>query len=215
MSEEPEFLRTKVLVKPLLYRTRLNFYPRWGLQLDWAVSETAPKANAGRNYSKLEKVSQEVGIEVDIIPAGANEHYARRTVSESPSTCNCTRSFAWNPASKSTRPSLVGLFPGLYIFGHTQAYLFRCVALSPAWYSIPSIPAVPKTLQKSLDWLTRQVSKLLLVLKKSMGFKNFKIFLDALLLHSEDKITKKDRAIIDLLKQQYATAWSNAQARKR
>jgi hypothetical protein len=39
-----------------------------------------------------------------------------------------------------------------------------------------------------------------------MGFKNFKVFLDALLVHSEDKITKKDRAIIDLLKQQYATA---------
>jgi hypothetical protein len=68
------------------------------------------------------------------------------------------------------------------------------------------IPAIPKTLQKSLDWLARQVSKLLLVLKKGMGFKNFKVFLDALLLHSEDKITKKDRAIIDLLKQQYATA---------
>ena len=109
----------------------------------------------------------------------------------------------------------LGSFPGSYIFGHNQAYWFRCVAISPAWYSIPSIPAVSKTLQKSLDWLARQVSKLLLVLKKGMGFKNFKVFLDALLLHSEDKITKKDRAIIDLLKQQYATAWPNAQARKR
>lgn len=68
------------------------------------------------------------------------------------------------------------------------------------------IPIVPKSLQKSLDWLTRQVSKLLLVLKKGMGFKNFKVFLDALLLHSEDKITKKDRAIIDFLKQQYAAS---------
>lgn len=68
------------------------------------------------------------------------------------------------------------------------------------------IPVVPKTIEKTLDWLARQVSKTLLVLKQGLGTLNFKTYLEALLSYSEDRVTQKDKAIIDLLRQQYATA---------
>ena len=67
-------------------------------------------------------------------------------------------------------------------------------------------PAIPRTIATTLDWLARQVSKTLLVLKQGLGIKNFKTYLDSLFSYSQDRITRKDKAIIEFLNQQYVSS---------
>jgi hypothetical protein len=71
-----------------------------------------------------------------------------------------------------------------------------------AGMTIPKIkvPALPKTVQSTVDWLYHQVAKTLRVFQLGLGESDYQVFLHKLVNHwCDNRLTPEDFAVIELL----------------